>query len=133
MNVRRRKNRKKTINGYSHPAPFVGIVIIVVLTALVYSYLVYSCQLLGNDITEMEKKRKELKKRYLNEECRWMEEKAPAKITAALRKYNIVMTWPTAKQVVHLSSPSIHKQNIASLDMRLTKGRTRLTGTVMND
>ena len=132
MKIRKRKNRKKTVNGFSYPAPFVGIVIVVVLTALVYSYLGYSCEILGRDIKSMEKQRVDLKKRYVNEECRWMEEKAPAKIAAALRKHNIVMTWPTAKQVVHLSIPVTHKQSIASLDSRLTRG-SRLTGTVMND
>ena len=132
MKVIKRKNRKKIVNAYSKPAPFVGIVIVVVVTALVYSYLVYSCQVLGDDIKSMERQRIDLKKRYVNEECRWMEEKSPAKIAAALKKHNIVMSWPTASQVVHLSTPTVHKQNIASLDARLIR-MPRLTGTVMND
>ena len=132
MKIRKRKNRKKIVNAYSKPAPFVGFVVVVVVTALIYSYLVYSCQVLGDDIKVMERQRIELKKRYVNEECRWMEEKSPANIAVALKKHDIVMTWPTARQVVHLSIPTINKQNIASLDRRLLRG-TRLTGTVMND
>ncbi len=132
MKIKKRKNRKKTVNGKAYPAPFVGIVIIVVLTALVYSYLVYSCQLLGADIRVMERQRVTLKKRYVNEECRWMEEKAPAKISASLRRHNIVMTWPTSRQVVRLNIPAARKQRIASLGSRLTVG-AGITGTVMND
>ena len=132
MKVRKRKNRKKIVYAYSKPAPLVGFVIVVVVTALVYSYLVYSCQILGDDIKSMERQQINLKNRYINEECRWMEEKAPAKIVAALKRHNIVMTWPTARQVVHLNTPTIDKQSIASLDPRLIRG-SRLTGTVMND
>ncbi len=132
MKVRKRKNRRKIVYAYSKPAPLVGFVIVIVVTALVYSYLVYSCQILGDEIKRMERQQVELKNRYINEECRWMEEKAPAKIAAALKRHNIVMTWPTANQVVHLSTPTIDKQNIASLDSRLIRG-SRLTGTVMND
>jgi hypothetical protein len=128
MRIRKRKNKKKKVNGFSYPAPFIGSVIVAVCTALAYSYLGYSCEILGRNIKVMEKERVELKKRYVNEECRWMEEKAPAKIEAALRRHNIVMDWPTVNQVVVLRTPSTHKQNIASLG-----AHSGLAGTVMND
>ncbi len=132
MKVRKRKNRKKMVYAYSKPAPFVGIVVVVVVTALVYSYLVYSCQVLGDDIKRMERQQIDLKNRYVNEEYRWTEAKSPANIDAALKRHNIVMTWPTASQVVHLNSPTVDKHNIASLDSTLLRG-SRLAGTVMND
>ena len=75
MKVRKRKNRRKIVYAYSKPAPLVGFVIVIVVTALVYSYLVYSCQILGDEIKRMERQQVELKNRYINEECRWMEEK----------------------------------------------------------
>ena len=132
MRIRKRKNKKKkTVNGFASPAPLVGGVIVVVLFAIAYICLEYKGEILGDDILKLSKKREELKKRYVNEECRWMEEKSLANIKSALRRYNIEMDWPVSRQVVHVNVPKAHKQSIASLE-RNAKGY-RLAGTVMND
>ena len=132
MAIRKRKNRrKKKLNSSFRPAPFAAVVIVVTIIAGVYSYLQYSCQQLGNEIKALEKHKSILKTRYMNEECRWMEEKSPENITKALRRYNIVMQWPTARQIVRLRAPVVKNQSIASLDSETRGGR--LAGAVMND
>ena len=128
----KRKNRKKTVNGFAYPAPFAGVVVVAVLTALAYVWLGYCTESLGHDLKVLERQREDLRKRYTNEQCRWMEEKGPGRIMSALRKHQLVMTWPQANQVVHLREPVDQYQSLAQLDPSLTKP-PRLPGTVMND
>ncbi len=131
--IRKRKNRrKKKLNSNFRPAPFAAVVVVITIIASVYSYLQYSCQQLGNEIKALERQKNILKTRYMNEECRWMEDKSPENIKKALNRYNIVMQWPSARQVVRLRTPVVRNQSIASLDSDTTR-RRRLAGAVMND
>ena len=128
----KRKNRKKTVNGFAYPAPFAGAVVVAVLTALAYVWLGYCTESLGHDLKVLEHQKEDLRKRHTNEQCRWMEEKGPGRIMAALRKHQLVMTWPQSRQVVHLQLPAGQDQGFARLDTDIVK-RTRLHGVVMHD
>jgi hypothetical protein len=128
----KRKNRKKTVNGFAYPAPFAGAVVVAVLTALAYVWLGYCTESLGHDLKVQEHQQEDLRKRYTNEQCRWMEEKGPGRIIHALRRHQLVMTWPTSRQVVHLRLAAEQVQSLAQLDHDLLE-RTRLNGTAMND
>lgn len=128
----RRKNRKRTINGFVFPLPFAGIIVISVLTALAYVWLAHCQESLGRELKRLEKQRDFLSKKYVNEESRWMREKSPRNITTALRRHGLVMTWPLRNQVVHLRAPLPRDRSMARLDADLVES-PRMGRTIMND
>lgn len=128
----RKRNRKKKVNGFALPVPFAGVVVFVVLAALVYVWLDDCGDSLGSELKALEKQSELLHQKLLNEEYKWMQEKSPRNIVAALRKHNLVMTWPTKEQVVSLRAQSFHGHGLASLDAELLEP-PRLGRVVMND
>jgi cell division protein FtsL len=128
----RKRNRKKTAHGFASPVPFAGLVVLAVVTALSYVWLEYCYDSLGSELKSLEKQKDGLNQKYLNDEYKWMQEKSPRGILAALKKHNLPMTWPTSSQVVHLQAPAFDEHVFASLDAELMEA-PRLGRVVMND
>jgi len=128
----RKKNRKRKASGFAFPVPFAGVVVFAVLAALAYVWLEYCSDSLGSEMKALERQKELLHQKHLNEEYKWMQEKSPRNIMAALKNHHLVMTWPTRSQVVRLQAPSFHDQGFASMDAELLEP-PRLGRIVMND
>jgi hypothetical protein len=98
----RRRNRKKQLHGFVFPVRITGFLVVVSTLALIYIWLGCRCEALGKEIKVLEQEKGVLYKRYLNEEYRWTQLKAPRNIEKALAKFNIPMIWPASHQVVRL-------------------------------
>jgi hypothetical protein len=128
----RKRNRKKTVSGWVFPVPFAGLVVMGVLAALGYVWLEYCCESLGCELNALASQRDEMNQKYLNEEYKWMQEKSPRNIIAALKKHSLIMTWPTSSQIIHVQAPAVNEHTFASLDTELLEP-PRLGRVVMND
>ncbi len=104
---RKRRNRKKRVDGFVVPKNFAGVLIAVSVAALSYLWLCSCCDDLGSDIKELEKSLVQLENKFLNEEYKWMSMKSPKNLEDTLQQYSIKMTWPRRDQVVWLADAHI--------------------------
>jgi hypothetical protein len=100
---RKRRNRKKRVDGFNFPIPFAGFIVIGVMLFLSYLWLCSRCDELGCEIKSLEKEQVKLENKFLNEEYKWMSMKSPKNIEETLMRYGISMTWPRRDQVVWLA------------------------------
>jgi len=96
---RKRRNRKKRVDGFIFPTPFAGILVFASVAALSYLWLCSRCEELGREIKKLEKQQVELTKKFLNEEYKWTRLKSPQSLEDSLARYGISMTWPRRDQV----------------------------------
>jgi hypothetical protein len=104
---RKRRNRKKRVDGFIFPTPFAGILVFLSVAALSYLWLCSCSEELGREIKKLEKQKTELTKKFLNEEYKWTRMKSPKNIEATLARYGIAMTWPRRDQVMWLADTQI--------------------------
>ncbi len=115
---RKRRNRKKRVDGFVFPTHVVGVIVFVAVVALSYLWLYTRCDELGRNIKKLEVVQTQLERKYLNEEYKWMRMKSPENIEATLARYGISMTWPRRSQVVWLADA-----RMASVDLSRPAGR----------
>jgi hypothetical protein len=106
---RKRRNRKKRVDGFIFPTSFAGVLVFVSVLALSYLWLCSRCEELGREIKTLEGRQAELAKKLLNEEYKWTRMKAPGNIETALRRTGLAMTWPRRDQVVWLADARIQE------------------------
>jgi hypothetical protein len=124
---RKRRNRKKRVDGFIFPAPFAGVLVFISVAALSYLWLCSRCDELGREIKVLEKEQVQLENKFLNEEYKWMSMKSPKNIEETLMRYGIAMTWPRRDQVVWLADTyvpvDINTDEISENDGRLAAVR----------
>ncbi len=104
---RKRRNRKKRVDGFVVSKNFAGILVFVSVAALSYLWLCSRCDELGREIKTLEGEQVQLENKFLNEEYKWMSMKSPSKLENTLLHYGISMTWPRRDQVVWLADARI--------------------------
>jgi len=104
--MRRKRNRKRRVEGFAFPVPVAGGAIALAALALSFLWLDSRCKTVGSEIKELEKQKAELSKRHVNEEYRWAQLKSPRNMEKALSKWNIEMKWPSPSQVERLRDVS---------------------------
>jgi hypothetical protein len=114
--ARRRRNRKKKVEGNAFPVPFASLAVIIAVFSIAYLWLGSRCEMLGRQIKKEEAKREILLKRYLNEEYRWSRLKSPRNLERMLSHNNMNMRWPRRDQVVRLYDVSKYHSGYAKLD-----------------
>ena len=98
-----RQNRKKQRSrGFTIPAPFLLMVLLVSAAALGYIWLGCCEEAIGRDIKRMETERDALARRVQNEESKWAGMKSPAGMELALARWGIEMDWPRHVRIVYL-------------------------------
>lgn len=100
---RKRRNRKKRVDGFVVSKNFAGILVFLSAAALSYLWLCSRCDELGSDIKKLEGEKVQLENKYLNEEYKWMSLKSPENLEETLLQYGIKMTWPRRDQVIWLA------------------------------
>ncbi len=100
--ARRKRNRKKQVQGFILPGPFTGIVVALLGLALGYVRLGTDCERLGKELKGLESESRNLSRRMLTEEYHWSRMNSAANIERALLKHNIVMGRPRNDQIVRI-------------------------------
>ncbi len=108
---RKRRNRKKRVDGFIFPGSFAGVLVFASVAALSYLWLCSRCEELGREIKTLETQQVELTKKFLNEEYKWMRLKSPKSIEDSLARCGITMTWPRRDQVMWLADARIRDDN----------------------
>lgn len=104
---RKRRNRKKRVDGFVVSKNFAGILVFVSVAALSYLWLYSRCDELGSGIKKLEGEKVQLENKFLNEEYKWMSMKSPKHLEETLLSSGITMTWPRRDQVVWLADARI--------------------------
>lgn len=105
MTRRRRKNKKKSA-GFIIPKPLLSILALATILSLSYLWMMGRCEAAGQRIKALEGQRNDLRNRVLNEESEWARLRSPRNMEAALRRHNLVMTWPSEDRVVRRTTPA---------------------------
>ena len=128
-----RKNKKKRrLDAFVIPIPIVGTIVALAGLGLLYVWLGCRCELVGRELKALEKKQRELTKKYVVEQSRWAKLKSPRTLRQTLERHGIVMGWPRRDQVVRLFDTEVHVQH--ALELASNTGPSRGTeGALMND
>lgn len=124
--MKKKKNRKR-VDGFVFPVPFAGALIVIATLALAYVWMGSRCETLGREIKGLEREKSVLYKKYLNEEYRWTQMKAPRNLERVLTRHRIAMVWPRSSQIVRLGSEDIFENR------RLLTQVSRTERVVMNE
>ncbi len=114
---RKRRNRKKRVDGFVVSKNFAGVLVFLSVAALSYLWLCSRCDEFGRDIKKLEGEQVQLENKFLNEEYKWMGMKSPKNLEETLLQYGIKMTWPRRDQVIWLADA--HDQ----IEMNLSSDR----------
>ena len=127
----RRKNKKRTSDGFIFPAPLAAILAGTTFVALSYLWFSGRCEAIGAQIKELEVVKSELHKRVVNEEFKWSNMKSPRNIESIVKEFNLDMAWPEEKQIVR-----VHGQAALSVPERAGSAENQYvqhTGSMVND
>jgi hypothetical protein len=101
---RGKRNRKKHEVRVSFPCPLAAILLTVATLSLAYLWLCGRCDAMGKDLTALEERKEEVRRRVLNEEFKWTNLKAPRSMRVLLQKHNLVMMLPGEEKVVRVKA-----------------------------
>ncbi len=107
MKTRRRRNRKKRVDGYLFPVPFASLLVVAGVALLAYLWMLTRCEAIGTEIKVLERAEAELTERYLNEELKWTRMRSPQNLERILARNGVKMDWPTGRQVVLLADAGL--------------------------
>ncbi len=107
MKARRKRNRKKRVEGYLFPVPFASLLVVAGLAALAYLWMLSRCEAIGAEIKALERTEAELTERYLNEELKWTRMRSPQNLERILARNGVRMDWPTGRQVVLMADSGL--------------------------
>lgn len=102
-----RKNKKKKMNTFAFPAPFVSAAVLMSALALLYLWLGLREEALGKELQALEREYVELNKKCQHEEVRWARMKSPRNLEQVLTRYQLAMDWPRRDQLVELDAGGI--------------------------
>ncbi len=103
IRTRKKRNRKKRVDGYLIPVPFVSVLVAMGIAALAYLWMISRCEAIGAEIKTLEAEQAELIKRYNNEDLKWTRMKAPRELERILTRNGVRMNYPSPDQVVLLA------------------------------
>lgn len=107
MKARRKRNRKKRVEGYLFPVPFASLLVVAGVAALAYLWMLSRCEAIGAEIKALERAEAELTERYLNEELKWTRMRSPQNLERILARNGVKMDWPSGQQVVLMADAGL--------------------------
>ena len=99
-----RRNRKRQVRVKFLPVPAAGVIVLAASVALSYLFMDSKSAQLGQEIRKCEQKYTALENERVREAARWNEKKTPEKLERAMLQHGILMTYPTAEQVVRMDA-----------------------------
>ena len=100
--TRKKRNRRKRMDGYLFPVPVASLLVIAAIAALAYLWMISRCEAIGAEIKALEAQEAELAEKFLNEELKWTRMKSPRNLEKILARNGVRMDWPTPAQTVLL-------------------------------
>lgn len=107
IKTRRKRNRKKRVDGYLFPVPFATVLVVAGVAALAYLWMVSRCEAMGAEIKILEAEDASLTEKYLNEELKWTRLRSPQNLERILTRNGVKMDWPARGQVIMLANAGI--------------------------
>lgn len=101
----RTKNRPKANARRIFPAPLALVLGLVAALSVTYLWLCGRCEQLGQEIKRKERALVELRRHVVNEEYKWSNLTSPQNMQRLLQAHQLVMTWPSERDVVRLGAP----------------------------
>jgi hypothetical protein len=101
----RTKNRPKARARRIFPAPLAFVLGLVAVLSVTYLWLCGRCDQLGQEIKRKERALVELRRHVVNEEYKWSNLTSPQNMQRLLQAHQLVMTWPSERDVVRLGAP----------------------------
>ncbi len=98
----RRNRKRQQMRVKFLPVPAAGVIVLAVSVALSYWFMDSKSAQLGQEIRKCEQKYTALENERVREEARWNEKKTPEKLERAMLQHGLLMTYPTADQVVRM-------------------------------
>jgi hypothetical protein len=114
MKARRKRNRKKRVDGYLFPVPFASLLVVAGMAALAYLWMLSRCEAMGKEIKRLERTEAELSERYLNEELKWTRMRSPQNLERILARNGVEMDWPSGQQVVLMADAGLYTRSVES-------------------
>jgi hypothetical protein len=102
MRNKKRRNRRKRVNGYAHRVPMAVFVVLAMMLLIGMLWVKADCDAIGTEIRKLEEVSQELSERLLTEEMKWNRLRSVDRIRRSLATNGIQMDWPGRNQVVVL-------------------------------
>ena len=102
MRSKKRRNRRKRVNGYAHRVPVAVFVVLAMVLMIGTLWVKASSDAIGVEIQRLEEQSRELSERLLTEEMKWNRLRSADQIRRSLASNGIQMDWPSRDQVVRL-------------------------------
>ena len=103
MRAKKRRNRRKRVNGYAHRVPVAVFIVLAMFLLIGTLWVKASSDAIGREIQRLEQYSEELGERLLTEEMRWNRLRSVDQIRRSLASNGIEMNWPGRDQIVTLS------------------------------
>ncbi len=103
LKTRRRRNRKKRMEGAMFPVPVASLLIAFGVVAVSYLWMISRCEAIGAEIKSLEAAEAALTETFLNEELKWTRLRSPSNLERILARNGVRMNWPARGQVVLLA------------------------------
>lgn len=101
--TRRKRNRKQRVDGYMFPVPLATLLVFAAVAALAYLWILSRCEIIGNEIKQLEAEQAVLIEKVLNEDLKWTRLRSPQNLERILARNGVRMGWPSQRQVVVLA------------------------------
>ncbi|HAS83262.1 MAG TPA: hypothetical protein DCS43_11470 [Verrucomicrobia bacterium] len=114
--TRRKRNRKKRVEGNLGPVPFASFVLCMGIAGMAYVWILSRSEAIGVEIKALEAVASDLEEKHLNEELKWTRLCAPHNIERILNRNGVKMGYPTGRQVVLLADAGVWESGMDHLD-----------------
>ncbi len=99
---RRKRNRRKNVQGFLFPTPLALLLLVAALLSLGYLWLDARTEALGRAIRAHEARLRTLDQQLINEENRWAIMKSPGEVDTILRAHGLHFSFPGRDRVIRL-------------------------------
>ncbi len=129
--ARRKRNRKKRVEGNMVPVPFAALVVSLGAAVIAYLWIFSRCEAIGVEIKSLEAVAADLEEKHLNEELKWTRLCSPQNIERILSRNGVKMGYPTGRQVVLLADAGVWESGLDHLDRDMAGERhyAKMSGT----
>jgi hypothetical protein len=107
MKKRQRARNRKSYVKIPFPTVLACFLVFVVVFGLSYLWLCARCEMLGQEIKQLETVQRDSRRQLNNEQDRWSSMLAPASLDRALKRHHLAMHLPNEQQVVRVRSGTI--------------------------